>query len=397
MTRPILPARPRLAHVEPRPVTLEDGSEAIAIHDPSGAVPGAVALSPAAWWLAAHLDGRRTLDEIAGRARGEGLPVDVAQLADLAAALASAGFVEGPVLDAHLARALAAYRGAAARPPTCAGGVYPEDPAALRAALDRWLGHADGAAPAAGAAPITLLVAPHIDYPRGAAGYAHAYRALAATDADLFVVFGTAHASPPSLFTLTRVDYGTPLGPVRTDRAVVDALVATLGEEAVLSDELHHRNEHSVELQLVMLAHVVRRPFTAVPVLCSSVSHLRDPAAATAPFLAALARAVRGRRVCYVAGADLAHVGPMYGDARAPTPAELAALAAQDRRTMAFVASGDADGFHRDAIVDDARRRLCGIAPIYAALKASGARARLLHYGQWTDGTDSVSYAAAAG
>jgi hypothetical protein len=64
---------------------------------------------------------------------------------------------------------------------------------------------------------------------------------------------------------------------------------------------------------------------------------------------------------------------------------------------MAFVEGGDPDGFHLDAIRDDARRRLCGIAPIYAAMRASGARARLLHYGQWTDGTDSVSYAAAAG
>jgi MEMO1 family protein len=68
-----LPTRPRLARVEPRPVTLEDGSDAVAVHDPSGVVPGAIALSPAAWWLAAHLDGRRTIAEIAARARAEGL------------------------------------------------------------------------------------------------------------------------------------------------------------------------------------------------------------------------------------------------------------------------------------------------------------------------------------
>ncbi|WP_242392105.1 AmmeMemoRadiSam system protein B [Anaeromyxobacter oryzisoli] len=387
---------PLLIPVEPRSVTVEDGSEAVALHDPSGVVPDvdAVALSPAAWWLAAHFDGRRTPDEIAARARAEGLEVTGAEVAELADALARAGFLEGPVHDGLRARALAKYRRAAARAPSCAGGVYPSDPAALRAALDGWLAHADGVPRVR--AP-TLLVAPHIDYRRGAVGYAHAYRALAEADADLFVVFGTAHASPASLFTLTRLDYGTPLGPVRTDRAVVDALVADLGEDALLADELHHRDEHSVELQLVVLAHVLRRPFAALPVLCSSISHLLDPAAATAPFLAALARALAGRRVCYVAGADLAHVGPMYGDARAPTPAELAALAAQDRRTLSFLAAGDPEGFHRDAVLDDDRRRLCGIAPIYAAMKASGARARVLHYAQWTDGTDSVSYAAAAG
>lgn len=392
---PPLAPRPRLVPVETEEVTLPDGSEAVALRDPARIVDGAIALSPAGWYVAAHLDGTRTPEDVSREVRARGLDVDAEQVRALAAGLAEAGFVEGPAHDALRAAALARYRAGGVRAPSCAGGVYPQDAAALRAALDGWL----AADPAArdGHAPLSLLVAPHVDYRRGAAGYAHAYRALARTDADVFVVFGTAHASPPRLFTLTRLDYGTPLGPLRTDRAVTDALVAALGEDALLGDELCHRDEHSVELQLVMLAHVVRRPFTVVPVLCSSISHLADPAAATAPFLSALARALRGRRACFVAGADLAHVGPMYGDPRAPTRAELEALAAADRRTLAFLAAGDAGGFHRDAVRDDARRRLCGIAPIYAAMRASGAAARVLHYAQWTDGRDSVSFATAAG
>jgi MEMO1 family protein len=392
---PPLPPRPRLILVEPEEVSLPDGSDGVALRDPAGIVEATVALSPAGWYVAVHLDGTRTPDEVAGAVRARGLEVDGAQVRALAARLAEAGLVEGPAHEALRAAALRRFRASGVRLPSCAGGVYPDAPGPLRAALDRWL----RAAPEArdGDAPVTLLVAPHIDYHRGAAGYAHAYRALAATGADLFVIFGTAHASPARLFTLTRLDYGTPLGPVRTDRAAVDGLVAALGEDAVLGDELCHRDEHSVELQAVMLAHVVRRPFTIVPVLCSSISHLEDPAPATAPFLAALARVLRGRRACFVAGADLAHVGPMYGDARAPTRAELEGFADADRRTLAFLAAGEAEAFHRDAIRDDARRRLCGVAPIYAALRASGARPRLLHYGQWTDGADSVSFATAAG
>ncbi|HEX9049313.1 MAG TPA: AmmeMemoRadiSam system protein B [Anaeromyxobacter sp.] len=291
------------------------------------------------------------------------------------------------------------------RPPSCAGSVYPDDPARLREALDGWL--APGARAAARRAtarvrparrePVRLLVAPHIDYPRGALGYARAYAALDRVGADLFVVFGTAHRTPPHLFTLTRRHYGTPLGPVATDRAVVDALVAELGEGELLADERHHADEHSVELQLVVLRHLLRRPFTAVPVLCSSISHLPEPAPFTARFLAALGRAVRGRNVCFVAGADLAHVGPLYGDPSPPTRAEAARIEAEDRRTLAFLAAGDADGFHRDGVRDDARRRLCGVAPIYAAMRASGRGAALLHYERWTDGRDSVSFAAAAG
>jgi AmmeMemoRadiSam system protein B len=278
------------------------------------------------------------------------------------------------------------------RPAFCAGSVYPAEPEALRAALDGWLD-----APAARAAiPTRLLVAPHIDYPRGARAWARAYAALA-TDADLFVVFGTAHRTPPRLFSLSRRDHATPLGLVPTDAAVVDAIAAEVGAGEVLRDEGIHDGEHSIELQLVVLRHRVRRPFAVVPILCSSLSHLVEPARFTSRFLGALGRATRGRRVCFVASADLAHVGPAYGDARPPDPGELARLEARDRETLAFLAAGDAEGFHRDAVRDDERRRLCGIAPIYAAVKASGTGARLLHYERWTDGVDSVSFAAAAG
>ncbi|HET6439400.1 MAG TPA: AmmeMemoRadiSam system protein B [Anaeromyxobacter sp.] len=290
---------------------------------------------------------------------------------------------------------LRAFRAQPERPPACAGTVYPAEPAALRAALDRWLAHPTG--PEAACGPVRLVIAPHIDYPRGAAGYAHAYRSLARSEADLLVVFGTAHATPPHLFTLTRLDHATPLGPVRTDRLVVERLAAELGEAELFADELVHRDEHSVELQLVLLAHLVHRPFTVVPVLCSNLSHLADPAPATGRFLAALRGAVGGRRVCYLAGADLAHVGPFYGDPRPPTRGELARLAEADRRTLAAAAAGDPAAFHREAIRDDHRRRLCGAAPIYAALRAAGTGARLLHYEQWSDGVDSVSFAAAAG
>jgi MEMO1 family protein len=294
------------------------------------------------------------------------------------------------------------------RPPSCAGSVYPNDPRALRRALEGWL-RLDGASATASPNPTStstatagtprLVVCPHIDYPRGAGAYAHAARALAAASAgaDLFVVFGTAHEGPGHLFTLTRRDYATPLGVVRTDPAVVEALVGDLGEAEALGSERFHDGEHSIELPLVVLAHVAHRPFTAVPVLCSSLSHLDEPQRFTWRFLDALARATRGRTACFVAGADLAHVGPLYGDARPPTPPEAARVEADDLRTLAFLAAGDAEGFHRDAVRDDERRRLCGTAPIYAAMRAAGRGARVLHYERWSDGVDSVTFAAAAG
>ena len=400
------PFRPRLVPCELQEVTCDDGERLVVLRDPTGVAGEGLGLSPGAFWVAAQLDGTRTPTELLQHAKTSGAALGAAELSALLDALAEAGFLEGPTREVQRERSLREYRAQPARPPSCVGSVYPAEPGALRAALDGWLelggGRGggpppDGAAAALPAGPVRLIVAPHIDYARGAAGYAQAYRALARTDADLFVVFGTAHATPPHPFTLTRLDHDTPLGPVPTDRAALARLLAELGEAELLGDELAHRDEHSIELQVVVLRHLVRRPFTVLPVLCSSLSEAVDPDAATARFLGALGRAVAGRSVCYVAGADLAHVGPLYGDPRPASARELAALAEEDRKTLAALCAGDAAAFHRDATRDGDRRRLCGTAPIYAALRASGVTPRLLHYEQWTDGVDSVSFAAAAG
>lgn len=393
--------RPRLAPLDPRPVTLQDGTQGVLLRDPLGVLPRNPVVSAPAWVVLAHCDGKHSLDDI-HRALGRiGASPERDLVEGLIRQARDVGILEGPAYAGLRDKAIADYRRAPARPSSCAGSAYPGDPKALSAQLDAYFTHADGpgALPRRGAGPVRLVVSPHIDYARGGPGYAHAWRAAAeACDADLFVVFGTAHASPQRLFTLTRQPYATPLGTIATDLALVDRLASELGEDEVFGDELCHKGEHSCELPMVWIQHVFAgREVRAVPVLCSSISQLADPARSTDPFLAALRRAVAGRTVCYVAGADLAHVGPQFGDAAPPSADELATLAARDRETMSFVSRGDAAGFHRDAVRDEARRRLCGTAPIYAAMRMAGVGARLLHHGQWTDGRDSVSFAAAVG
>ena len=394
--------RPRLVPLEPRPIQLQDGSRAVMLRDPYGVLERAAVVTPAAYWVLAHFDGHRDLDEVMSALVAAGLrDVRREDVERVAAQASEAGLVFGPAYRARHTEALAAFR-SRPRAPACAGGAYPDQEVELREMLAGFYTHPEGPGARDGrsrsGAGARLVVAPHIDFRRGGPAYAHAYHALEGCDADVYVVFGTAHASPPHLYTLTRQDYATPLGPVATDRAVVDALASELPEEELFADELVHSGEHSCEFQMIWLRWVLGdRPFRAVPVLCSSISHLADPAAATERFLTALARATRGHKVCCVASADLAHVGPQYGDELAPTRADLAELEAQDRRTLAFLVKGEPDAFHRDAVVEDERRRLCGVAPIYAAMRASGRGARLLHYSQWTDGADMVSFAAAVG
>jgi hypothetical protein len=402
--------RPRLIALDPQRVTLQDGTPAVALRDLLGVQAEPLVVGVEAYRVMAHFNGRRSLAQVeralaasvSAPAAPAGRPATRAQIEELAAELAQAGWLEGQEYEALHAQALARYRGAPVRAPACAGGSYPAEPARLRQTLERCFDSPEGPGPAPDPPQrgwTRVLVAPHIDFRRGGPGYAHAYRALQLRDgADLYVVFGTAHASPARLFTLTRQDYDTPLGRLTTDREVVEALVEELGEEELLADELVHQSEHSCEFQMVWLRHLFPdRPVRVLPVLCSTISHLADPQRAVNRFLTALQRAVAGRRVCWIAAADLAHVGPRYGDPAPPTPTELTWFAQADRRTLRFLEAGDAAGFHADAIRDDTRRRLCGVAPIYAAMRAGETGARVLHYGQWTDGVDSVSFAAAAG
>jgi hypothetical protein len=113
-------------------------------------------------------------------------------------------------------------------------------------------------------------------------------------------------------------------------------------------------------------------------------------------FLDALAEtaAASGRRVAFIAGADLAHMGPRFGDRAPVSAAELAAIEQEDRQLLAAVEAGDAAAFFDSARGDNDRRRTCGLSPIYTLLRAlDGAPGRLRRYGQWPDPQGVVSFA----
>ena len=72
-------------------------------------------------------------------------------------------------------------------------------------------------------------MSPHIDFQRGGAAFAWAYdRVVAESDAELFVILGTAHTPLHGLFSVSSKDFATPLGTARTDREFVAALAKRL-------------------------------------------------------------------------------------------------------------------------------------------------------------------------
>ncbi len=324
-------------------------------------------------------------------------------LADLDAAY----LLDNERFEAARAELLRSFRGAPFRPPTLDSGGFPLQADLASARLQAYVDALPPAEPSAADGAIRGLVSPHIDYQRGGPVYAEVWRAAAeaAREAELVVLLGTDHQGGAGTLTLTRQSYATPFGVLPTDRPAVDALAGALGEEAAFAEELHHRGEHSIELAAVWL-HFVRggEPVPLVPVLCGSFHAFvagEEAPATYEPFAAAvevLREAMAGRRTLVVAAADLAHVGPAFGGAYGLDYIARAQLQNADERLLQTVYAGDAEAFFANLQAEGDRRNVCGLPPIYLALRLlDGARGEPAGYAQCPADTREMSWVTIAG
>jgi MEMO1 family protein len=400
-------ALPRLRSVEAFPVEHE-GQRVLALRDPAGYTPSVVMLPGPLLEIVSLFDGEHSVVDVqAAVMRRHGRLVTAAEIEAVLASLDEHGFLDSPRFAERQAAIEAEFRTAARRTATHAGGAYAADPQELRRTMDGFFTAPGGPGPsAAGAGGDTVrgVIAPHIDYHRGGPAYAWAYRDVAERcDADLFVIFGTSHAGLHEPFALTRKDYDTPLGAAVADQDFIDA-VARRATHDCFAAEVGHRIEHSIEFQAVFLRYLFggRREFTVVPVLASFAHEAmvrgRKPEddSRVATFLDAVCEtaAASRRRVAFLAGADLAHVGPRFGDAKPVTASGLKRIEREDRAMLDSVTSGDAAGFFASIAADGDRRRICGFSPIYALLRClPGTPGVLRHYGQWPDPQAVVTHA----
>jgi AmmeMemoRadiSam system protein B len=367
------------------------------LRDTEGIAPSPVVLAAAHAAVVARLDGHRDAAEIAAdAARAGAREATPALVAQIVAELDAAYLLDTPRFRAKKRDVVRAFEQAETRPAAHAGGSYHADPIALgRFIRDECLARAP-ARRAVG--PIFGLCAPHMDLWRAAVGYGHAYRALSEgldPAVDTFILLGTSHAPMARPFAVCAKRFATPLGPLAADH---DAL-AELSRRArfdVRADEYLHKGEHSLEFQAVFLRHVLGpRAASAriVPILCGlgdAQIRRRDPARDpdAESFLAALAQLVDDRRgrVLVVAGADLAHVGPRFGDARPLDASGRERLRERDLASVELALARDAAGFFHQVAGDLETRRVCGLGPIYTMLRVlPGGRGEKLHYEQHVD------------
>ncbi len=391
---------PHLRAVEAFPVEHE-GEQFIALRDPAGYTSSVVMLPGGVVEIVALFDGSNSVVDIqAELMRRHGEIVPRAQLEELVGGLDEHGFMESAGFAERRAAIEREFLASPVRPASHPGGAYAAEPDELRQAMDAFFSRPEGPGPIewpdAPSRRVGGAITPPIDFHRGGPAYARGYRRLAGQgDGDLFVIFGTCHAGMADPFALTNKDYATPFGAAAVDRPFVEAVTARAGQDCFAS-ELAHRGEHSIEFQAVFLRYLfaARRDFTIVPILASfaheALTHGRgpedDPRVPRVLDAVAEAIATSGHRVTIIAGADLAHMGPRFGDPAPVSSEELRRIEREDREMLGAVEAGDARAFFDAVARDGDRRRICGYSPIYATLRVLGhPRGDLHRYGQRPD------------
>ncbi|MBN2412239.1 AmmeMemoRadiSam system protein B [candidate division KSB1 bacterium] len=281
------------------------------------------------------------------------------------------------------------YRKLPYRQMVCAGSSYPNDPVNLADRFDQLIESvkSNGILINHNLKNINAIIAPHIDIRLGGSTFAHSYyHLLHSKPVDLFVILGIGHSGIDNLFALTDKDFNTPFGVVQTDTNLVNEINNRCDID-FLSEELVHRDEHSIEFQTLFLKHFFKN-FKILPILCSfnhSVfnASTKKQTAIFRSFTDSVKSVLSefSGNVCFIASVDLAHVGLKYGDPEKPDHVYLANVERNDREILNSLADFDQTKFQKIISSNDDKYHICGYSALTTLMELlSPAKGFLLDY-----------------
>lgn len=278
----------------------------------------------------------------------------------------------------------------AIRRPVVAGSFYEDNAEALKAQIESCFLSPLGPKKLPQVNPkgprkVLGLVCPHAGYMYSGAVAANAYFSLAQDGKpNTIVVLGPNHTGYGNpLSTVNEGAWQTPLGNVQIDSEVAEAIAAESG--IVDFDEIAHRHEHSIEVQLPFLQYLYGASFKLVPI-CFLMQDLE-----TAQELGkAIAEALANRNSVVVASSDFTHYESQTSVNRKDTEALKAIEVLDEKRFFEVIVAENVSA--------------CGYGPIATMMtyaKALGAtKAELLSHktsGDVTgDNSSVVGYSAVA-
>jgi AmmeMemoRadiSam system protein B len=379
---------PAVRALEVAPFRNERDEMYFALHDLTQVAPRPIAVSLPGYFVLTHLDGEHTYGQVqAAFLKQFGQWISTDQIHQMVVSLDQALMLDNEGYERAYARRRAEFLAARTRDNR---HRYPPGPE-LKTAIEEMV--ASGSP-----TPVVDLrgiIAPHLDYRRGAPCYADVYRTLIQVPpAERYVILGTNHFGRSSSAVATSKDFITPLGCVAVDRDFIRQLELSLGQ-SVCEHQFDHSVEHSIELQVhILQVCQADHPFQIVPVLCP------DPSAPTGTmphdgcgpdlgdFADALAQLLNSdeRRTVLIAAADLSHVGQHFGDELPTTPEFLRQVERDDHTLLGLLGSRREDAFVEELRMCGNPTRVCSAGCIYTLLRALPERTcRVIRYHQAVD------------
>lgn len=244
-----------------------------------------------------------------------------------------------------------------------AGSFYEGKPEALRAQVEACFLHklGPGKLPivnSSGARQVLGLVCPHAGYMYSGPVAANAYFSLAQDGKpDTVVILGPNHTGYGNpLSAMREGGWQTPLGDVTIDSETADDIAEEIG--VVDFDEVAHRHEHSIEVQLPFLQYLYGNAFKFVPI-CFLMQDLET----AVEIGRGLAEVLANRNAVVIASSDFTHYESQ------------ARVDKKDHDALQAVKALDEKKFY--TVLEDENVSACGYAPIAVLMtyaKALGAK-----------------------
>ncbi len=392
-------------------VVKQNNEELLVIYDQKGYSPQPVALASEFLPILQTADGEKTLEEFENEIKTKlNANVNTEYLVEIFRSLNEQNLLDTPKFYFHKYQT-DSYVQQPTRPPVCAGSSYPRQAPELESKLERMLATVGENEIQPGA---QFVIAPHIDFNVGLIShetYSSAYKAIRDSDADLFVIFGTAHFRSSHIFMLSEKDFLTPLGKVPADKEIIAHLKEN-AEGSFAIDETAHRYEHSVELQAVLLQYLFAdRDITILPILTGAYQNFimqklqPNSDQKFQEFITALNEAIdkSGKKAMFIASADFAHIGRKFEDNFDAEPI-LPQIKDEDKVLINYLMGGNSEAFFNSVSKVNDRRKICGLSPIYSLIESMKVgdkfpyKGKLLKYNQWNEveTRSAVSFASIA-
>jgi len=398
-------------------MTQHQGRPMLGLADAQQVSDKLVFTAPAAQAVLGLFDGEHGIDAVVAEV-GKGLTREV--LENLVAQLDDAGLLAGPTFDRIYEKLKKDFQSAPHLPPGATAAFADqlvmaelgtdatdeqktaEGPARMRARFDGWIDQAlkDAADPSFDHLPRAVIV-PSVDYSMGWPNYAAVYGRMRVVDRPRrVVILGAHHAGFSTGVCGYDKGYETPFGVSPLAQDFFDALTGALGAadtQKLLEHRYDHERAHAIEAQVAWLQHVLADD-GEMPEVMGFLVH--DPTRNNGessdglglgmePFVAAARRAIDELEgpTLVVAAADLAHVGPQFGDEQPlvgdtdEVRAFRESVMTHDRQMVGLIAQNKPTELLSAIRWQQNRMRWSGLGPITAAMElAPGAEARVLNY-----------------